>query len=290
MSLSPATLSCSSWGILRHFQARWDMQSLGWLLSLPWGLLQRKVAGGHPNQMPEQPQMAPLGSTPSSLWISELLHLSYISFWKSWPLFHFLEPWQQQLQEKKCMVVAVSQVKRGLSTNHKGGLIQALSVHAAIYSDIYCICLQWWGSSISTWTSSKFSSQILDEVVQFIVHNSKFWTKFTNELVHSYLYSICCFHLLFFRTISTAHIEPQTAIILSVFNVPFQVCCWRWCTELLLETRQAKFTQKCQIFPTWIITDLFIKLFEVIIRRCCINGGGRVWGSAAAFISFCLHA
>ena len=71
--------------------------------------------------------------------------------------------------------------------------------------------------------------------------------------------------------------------------VPFQVCCWRcWCMELLLETQRAKFIQKGRIFPTWTITDLFIKLFYVIIRRCRINGGGRVRCCLHLFLSPCL--
>ena len=141
----------------------------------------------------------------------------------------------------------------------------------------------------------------LNELVQFIVHNSKFWTrssqfqKWTSSKF--FLFSICCYELLFFKIIATAHIEPQTAIILSVltlklyikckicldsqleclliflfactylerlleFNVPFQVCCWcNWCAELFFEKRRAKFAQKCKIFPTGILTELLIKLF-----------------------------
>ena len=65
------------------------------------------------------------------------------------------------------------------------------------------IYLQCWESSLSTWSSSKFRSQILK--LTSSVHSLK------NEWVNSSLLL-----LLFFKIIATALIEPQTAITLTL--------------------------------------------------------------------------
>ena len=54
--------------------------------------------------------------------------------------------------------------------------------------------------------------------------------------------------------------EPQTAIIWSILSLKLQLS-----DDIQLQLgdagQRAKFTQKSKNFPTWIITDLFIKLF-----------------------------
>lgn len=55
--------SGSSWGILRRFQAKWDVFFLQHVPDLPRVLLQVELAwiiptGRHPNQMPEPSQLA----------------------------------------------------------------------------------------------------------------------------------------------------------------------------------------------------------------------------------------
>ena len=44
-----------------------------------------------------------------------------------------------------------------------------------------------------------------------------------NELIVLFFFSICCCELLFFKIIATAHVDPQTAIILSVLTLKLQV-------------------------------------------------------------------
>ena len=74
---SPVTLSSYSWGILRRII---PPASPGSAPGPPLSRtcpenLQREATRRHPNQMPEQPQRSS-GSTPSSLWMAELLTLS----------------------------------------------------------------------------------------------------------------------------------------------------------------------------------------------------------------------